>query len=78
MARVKKDKTGWRSHGIWLRDFVIHPEKQKRGNKKDTKKWCRGKKGREHEYKRAKKILYSIITRNMMKCIKCGKEKFIY
>lgn len=49
MARVKKDKKSYRAEGIWKRDFVLPPEETKHQSKKDTKKWCKGKVGREHD-----------------------------
>src|ERR1035437_347157 len=39
----------WWRRGQILRDRP-QPEETKRSNHKDTKKWCKGVKGREHNY----------------------------
>lgn len=48
----KKDEDSWRYGGIKRRDFRSgHDEPEvprHKGTKKNTKKWCKGKKGVEH------------------------------
>jgi hypothetical protein len=52
------------------------PEEPKRSNHKDTKKWCKGVKGREHDYKWG---LSNKFPANWdwydLACTKCGKHK---
>lgn len=56
MARIKKDKTSWRSSGIIKRDFkhdTSQPDDVVRGTaKKNRAKWCGGHIGREHVLRR--------------------------
>jgi len=40
----------WKRRGQILKERPI-PEEPKRSNHKDTKKWCKGVKGRQHDYK---------------------------
>lgn len=39
----------WRQRGKYLKEKP-QPEEPKRSNHKDTKKWCKGVKGRLHDY----------------------------
>ena len=54
MARLKRDHSGWSSHGLYLKyqqpkvDETVHSKK----TKKNTRKWCRGKVGVEHKLER--------------------------
>ena len=54
MARIKRDSGAWVVSGIQKRDArhthgepEVMPGPRK---KKDTKRWCRGKRGNEHSY----------------------------
>lgn len=53
MGRLKKDHSGWKTHGLWKKyQFPKIDERPKHKSKKDTKKWCRGKVGVEHKWVR--------------------------
>ena len=52
--RVSQDSDSWKAGGIVRRDFrsgkVDYPERELRGKskRKNTKRWCKGREGREH------------------------------
>lgn len=84
MARLKKDHSGYRSHGLYKKykvpttsDPVI-----KHKSKKDTNKWCRGKVGVEHDWHRFQSRKYDwevddyVIPWSHVKCFECGKSKY--
>ena len=52
MTTLSEDKDSWKAHGVIRRDFQHShdgPEVTRHiGQKKNGKKWCRGKVGREH------------------------------
>lgn len=51
MARLKKDHSGWRSHGLHKKyqQPAINEPVIKHNKKKNTQRWCGGKVGREHD-----------------------------
>lgn len=50
MARLSRDDSSWRAHGLKKRYAEFDPDKTpKKKNKKDTKKWCRGVEGHPHD-----------------------------
>lgn len=50
MGRLKKDHSGYRTHGLWVKYQTPQVvERNKPKSKKDTRKWCRGKVGVEHQ-----------------------------
>lgn len=84
MGRLKKDHSGWRTHGLWKKyqtptvidkPFIIK-------KKKDTQKWCRGKVGIEHIWHRYQHAHYDWeIDRYRdawveIKCQECGKRSY--
>lgn len=81
MAQLKRNHGGYRSHGLWSKyqQPAINEKPAKSKAKKDTVKWCRGKKGTEHELRRF--FVYVSgwdwrrkTSRTHCKCINCGKE----
>lgn len=85
MGRLKKDHSGWRTSGIWLKyqQPTINDTQAKPKAKKDTNKWCRGKVGREHvwhryQQKRWNDDLWKYLSPYIeIKCIVCNKEKYV-
>lgn len=80
----KKDEDSWAYGGVKRRDFRhAHDEPEipaHNGKRKNTKKWCKGKEGREHiPVRKAKvwtnrqtgeeRLLYTTVV-----CEKCGKK----
>lgn len=65
----------WKRKGQILRERP-QPEEPKRSNHKDTKKWCKGVKGREHEYKWQLTNKYPASWEWYEDtCQKCGKQR---
>ena len=54
MGRLKKDHSGYSSHGLWKKyNALAAPEPLGHvKSKKDTRRWCKGKKGVEHALQR--------------------------
>lgn len=77
MARVKRDHTGWRSSGIWKKDFTAKPEEARHSSKKNVRKWCKGKVGIKHSYEESFKTIYKNKFKTY-KCNKCGKEQLVW
>lgn len=51
MGRLKKDHSGWKTSGLYMKyqQPAIKEKPVKQKSKKDTNKWCKGKVGREHD-----------------------------
>jgi len=50
--KISRDDSSWHASGVLVRDARHTKTEQQVGGhraKKDTKRWCRGKVGREHE-----------------------------
>lgn len=85
MAKLSHGADTWRSEGLAKKykaqaSFDM-PAKHK--SKKDTKKWCRGKVGREHVWHRFQRRYYNWELDDYISpyieiiCQECGKEKYI-
>lgn len=81
MGRLKKDHSGWKSHGKWLK--YQHPkieEVPKQGKKsKNTRKWCKGKVGVKHDYELSIPRNDHMAIRGFRKlpiCNNCGKQDY--
>lgn len=46
--RLKESKDNWKASNI-LRKLAVSPESPKARSRKNTRKWCKGKKGVEHD-----------------------------
>lgn len=78
--RLSKDKSSWRAGGIIRRDARNAKdmvEVAKTRNSKDTKRWCRGKKGVNHKLAWARGRLYGSTQWWDQRCELCHK-KFDY
>lgn len=88
MARLKRDHSGWHSHGLYKKyqDPKIKEAPVKQKSKKDTKKWCKGKVGVEHDlirtfyrsYNHGRQYDFDYYNGKLMKyiecsCVTCGK-----
>lgn len=51
MGRLKKDHSGWHTSGLWLKykEPTVEEQQPRHKSKKNTREWCRGKKGQPHE-----------------------------
>lgn len=72
--KISSDDSSWRAGGIRHRDnrhdHGTSEVPRHRGKKKDTKKWCKGKVGREHQISTVEKWDWCLVD----KCMVCGKE----
>jgi hypothetical protein len=81
MARVSKDSDSWKASGIKRRDFRnVHngPEVNTKGKKKNTRKWCRGKTGKEHRIIHQPHPTFGKYGTHIDRCDECGKEVNCY
>lgn len=78
MGRLKKDHDGWKSAGLWLKYQYpkIEEEPRTTHKKKNTRKWCKGRKGVEHDYELVEKHKFLDWSWKIYKCINCGKQKY--
>lgn len=78
MGRIKKDHSGWRTHGIFIKyqQPSIENNFKVKAKKKDTKKWCHGKPGVEHELYRHFEYFgwESKVRWIKCECKNCGKR----
>lgn len=54
----------------------VPPRLPRGGRKKNGKKWCRGKVGREHTFVKHRESKFFNRSYVVMKCSVCGKEKW--
>ncbi len=76
--RIRKDKSNYRASGI-LRKLTPMPETVKPRSKKDTKRWCKGKPGREHQYDIVKIDRFTWARSFVWidwKCKNCGRRDY--
>jgi len=86
MATLKEDSHSWKAHGVIRKDFRSNhggawvsgdfrdPEVPKHQRKrKNRKKWCRGKPGREHNVEHIPYPAYGYGP-HLDVCITCGKH----
>lgn len=77
MARVNRDNSSWRAHGLskryedWEADAIPLGTPKKKKNKK---KWCKGKEGREHDWQDYHKQYGTRSVWVIKKCSACHKE----
>lgn len=81
--RLKEDKTSWHSSAIIKRDFkhgnVPIPERSHTKGHKDTRRWCRGRIGREHLMQREIKRWYPHSSGYIIaRCAACRKEFYTW
>jgi len=79
MGRIKKDHSGYRTHGIFMKyqQPSIEDKSIKHKSKKDTNRWCRGKKGIEHKlYRKFYRTSFRNIRTNLIEvyCSECRKQ----
>lgn len=80
MARLKKDHSGWKSQGLYLK--YKEPTAKKLKKKKNTVKWCRGKIGKKHMLERRFKIHWALSSHEYISnytetiCTSCGKKLY--
>ena len=85
MARLKRDNSSWRAHGLYKKyqEPRVVDNTTKRPAKKDTNRWCRGKVGKEHDWHRFQQKRYNweldeyVSPYIEIKCMECRKEKYI-
>lgn len=84
MGQLKRDHSGYRTSGLWKKYqqvIGVIPE-PKHKSKKDTLKWCRGKRGVEHEWHRFQSKRYDWEIDDYVdpyirtKCVECGKSAY--
>lgn len=79
MGRIKKDHSGYHTHGLWKKyqQPSVEDKPTKHKSKKNTKRWCRGKVGSEHALvRRFKHYGWSSRRSNVIYtvCTNCGKK----
>jgi hypothetical protein len=78
MARIKKDPDGWHADGVINRDTRHDygtPDAPKHKPKaKNTRKWCKGKEGREHKPVWSLESSFTWLTWYQSTCSVCKKH----
>jgi hypothetical protein len=85
--RIKETKDNWKASNI-LRKLATPPEQVKHQSHKNTKKWCKGKVGVEHDYKQGEVKTFEgqtypsgehkVFCRwRVDVCRTCGKQNYI-
>lgn len=76
--RLSKDSTSWHAGGVIRRDeraTKVDDQHRPVSGRKDTRKWCGGKVGREHELAVfERKWSFSTSAWHERCCTRCGKE----
>lgn len=73
MMRIKECKDNWNASSIIKRDnsHIKTDDMVFRAARKDTKRWCRGKKGTKHVYERFQNRHYKRLIYAM--CVNCHR-----
>jgi hypothetical protein len=76
MGRLKRDHSGWSTSGKWLKyqQPKINEQPVKGKSKKDTRRWCRGKVGVEHDFHQTVRFTFFDEKYYNTKCVECRKE----
>ena len=74
--RLKEDTSSYKSSNIKRRMYRQSPVdfRGKYKSKKDTNRWCKGKVGREHQFKEVEEYSFSIFLWSVLKCTNCNKK----
>lgn len=75
--RIKQDKSNWQASAIMKRDFrhdSSQPSQTKIRSKKDTRKWCKGRVGVEHDYEYQYPKNEPFLFRLIAVCNNCEKQ----
>lgn len=73
--RLRKDATSYKAAGLKARLQPI-PDKPKYHAKKDTKHWCKGVVGREHDYEYQYPRNDTWQSNLVAVCFKCSKQDY--
>lgn len=65
-------------HAARIRDERHTDQRERTGNRKNTKRWCRGVVGREHKYERIERVYYGRFVTRVDKCAACGREEWVF
>lgn len=81
MAKVSGDDSSWKANGLAKKyeDWENNPKHKPASSKnkrKNTKRWCRGKEGKEHAWVSYKP--YTFMRYRIRKCSECGKTDWTY
>lgn len=78
MGRLKKDHSGWSTAGKWIKYQYpkIDEDSQMNHHRKNTKKWCKGRRGIPHEYELIEKNKFLDWFWVVEKCKNCGKQNY--
>ncbi len=77
--RLKEDTSSWAASGVIKRDFRHDPSlvaDKPHSSKKDTKRWCKGKVGVEHEWENIIPPNDSLAFRKFDICKNCGRQSY--
>lgn len=76
--RLKEDNSSWRASSILRKVVPLPDEPKKPSSRKNTRKWCKGVVGREHEWGRQHVghpyTVEDNVTENI--CAACGKRDY--
>jgi hypothetical protein len=73
--RLSKDTTSWKAQGLLVKQKPL-PEQPVHRSKKDTKKWCKGIVGREHDYEYQHPHNDLGDWRLVPVCLNCGRQDY--
>ena len=83
MGRLRKDHSGWSTHGKWLKLQAVKTidNEPKHKSKKNKAKWCKGKAGKEHTLIRLKPLNYCDFDKQYLSytrtvCVVCKRQFF--
>lgn len=78
MGRLKKDHSGYGTYGKWVKYQYpkINEYPKLNHRRKNTKKWCKGRKGINHEYELIEKSKFLDWVWIVEKCKNCGKQNY--
>lgn len=76
MGRLKKDHSNYKTSGLWKKyQYPKVEERYIHKSSKNTKKWCKGKIGKKHQYELVEEHDFLDWSWKIYKCKVCGKKK---
>lgn len=74
--RLKEDKDSWNASNIIRKTVEVPEEPKKKPARKNTRRWCKGKRGVEHQFELFDEYRVAGWGIKIESCTKCGKKRW--
>lgn len=73
--RLKEDNSSWNASNV-KRKVAQLPDEPVRRSKKNTRRWCKGRVGVEHDYQWNVLPWIGTLKQRLKVCVNCGKQDY--